>query len=287
MPFESPLEPIQIPECNILSYLFPNGSADETPLWLNAEEPKVYVSAADTLSLIRRLAVGLDKLRIPSQKAIMVISPNHIYLPVLYLASGGTGRFFTAANPSYTVRELVYQMRTIEAALVLVHPSVLDKGIEAASQANVPLQRIYQFSDKPCETSSHGVLDWRSILASEQASQHWKWDPLDGKSARETIAVVNFSSGTTGLPKGVCTSHYNVVANASQVSESISLSYEHSDLDSRLFKLVMVRQTFPRRTQVNIGGWLIYLGTMLMRSCSPLLSPVSSDSRYIPCPNSN
>lgn len=69
-----------------------------------------------------------------------------------------------------------------------------------------------------CFSASEGSVlqDWRSILAPEAEAALWQWDSL-GEAATETVAVINFSSGTTGLPKGVCITHHNLIANTAQV----------------------------------------------------------------------
>jgi len=216
MPYSSPYPDLDIPKQNILSYLFPPDKPLSTkPLWIDAQNPSLSLSQAQMLLWIRRFAVGLDKLCIKEQQAVMVFTPNHMYVCAAYLAAAGSKRLFTGANPIYTVNEVAHQMKAIDAAVVLIHPDLLETGIDAAKQANVPTDRLFIFSDTESPTTQ-GVRDWRSFLASESEAESWQWDPLDGKASLQTIAAINFSSGTTGLPKGVCISHRSLITNAAQ-----------------------------------------------------------------------
>lgn len=216
MPYSSPFPSLDIPKCNILSYLFPPGKKiSEKPLWIDAANPSHSLSAAQMLSWVKRFAVGLDRLGVQQQEAIMVFTPNHLYVPMAYLAAAGSKRFFTGANPIYTVNEVAHQIKAINAAVVLIHPTLLETGISAAKQANLSLDRLFIFSDSECQTTN-GVKDWRSFVASESEANSWAWDPLEGDEALKTVAAINFSSGTTGLPKGVCITHRNLIANSAQ-----------------------------------------------------------------------
>lgn len=217
MPYKSPYPDLDIPKCNVLSYVFPeNETPSDKPVWIDAAIPDHYITPAGMLSWVRRFAVGLDKLGVPEHRAVMVYTPNHLYVPVIYLASAGSCRMFTGANPTYTVNELAHQIKTIEAALLFVHPDLLSNGIKAAKQAGLPLSKVYQFSDQEQPTSTEGIKDWRTMVASVSESKNWKWDTLQGEPATKTVCCVNFSSGTTGLPKGVCITHHNLIANTSQ-----------------------------------------------------------------------
>ncbi|KAK5100640.1 hypothetical protein LTS08_005391 [Lithohypha guttulata] len=217
MPIKSPHPDIPIPKCNILSYIFASNrhAASTTPLWIDASNPSHSLSLAKMLLLVKRFAVGLDKLNIPTGAAVMVFSPNHIYVPMVYLGAAGSKRAFTGANPIYTVNEVTYQMKVLGAAMVLIHPSLMETGLKAAREAGIPEERTFVFSDGVGE-AVQGVRDWREMLASEDEARDWQWDELGGDAAEDTIACINFSSGTTGLPKGVCISHRNLIANASQ-----------------------------------------------------------------------
>ncbi|KAM3418520.1 hypothetical protein BST61_g4498 [Cercospora zeina] len=215
MPIRPTFPDLDIPQCNLLSFLFPGERGGEhQQLWIDAADPTRSLTAAQALHLIKRFACGLGNLGIAKQTPIMVVAPNCIYTPVVYLATIGSGRIFTAANPSYTIPELVHQMKTVRAGLVLADPSVLLTVRNAAAEADIPRHRVYSFASAE---SNGDVTSWERILSSDSEAQAWHWDPLEGEASQSTIAVINFSSGTTGLPKGVCTTHYNWIANACQV----------------------------------------------------------------------
>ena len=187
----------------------------------------------------------------------MVFSPNHLYVPMVYLAAAGSQRLFTGANPLYTVNEVAHQMKVIEAALVLIHPSLLETGLAAAKQAGISLDRVFQFSDQEVKPSKEGVRDWRTMTASESDAKSWQWDDLQGKPATETIAAINFSSGTTGLPKGVCITHHNLIANSSQAIfnkfEGTEYSLEKPDPDERWLAFLPLYHAYSQLWTINIA----------------------------------
>ena len=257
MPFKSPYPDINIPKCNILTYIFGDGqSLPDTPQWIDATDTSNSLSLPQMLSWVKKFAVGLDRMGVPESSAVMVFCPNHIYVPMVYLAAAGSKRIFTGANPIYTENEVAHQMKTIEAAVVLIHPSLLKTGIAAARQAGIPLDHIFQFSDKELQTSSEGVKDWRTMLASETDSASWRWDPLEGQRSVDTICCINFSSGTTGLPKGVCVTHRNLIANAAQ-TEYNKYETEHSkprDPNERWLAMLPLYHAFGQLWHISIAG---------------------------------
>ncbi len=257
MPFCSPYPDIDIPKCNILTYIFGDGqSLSDQPQWIDATDTSNSLSLPQMLSWVKRFAVGLDRMGIPESSAVMVYCPNHIYVPMVYLAAAGSKRYFTGANPIYTENEVAHQMKAIEAAIVLIHPSLLRTGIAAAKQANIPLDRVFQFSEKECQPSRDGVQDWRIMLASENDSVSWRWDPLEGEHSVDKICCINFSSGTTGLPKGVCVTHHNLIANAAQ---AVFTKYdtEHSkprDPNERWLAMLPLYHAFGQLWHISIAG---------------------------------
>lgn len=111
--------------------------------------------------------------------------------------------------------EVAHQLRNTSAQALLVHPSLLKTAIEAAKEVGLPKDRVYQFSDTE-NSPSEGISDWRAMLGSESEGSSYRWPKLNAEQSKKTIATINYSSGTTGLPKGVCVSHSNLIANVEQ-----------------------------------------------------------------------
>jgi 4-coumarate--CoA ligase len=87
--------------------------------------------------------------------------------------------------------------------------------VAAAKQVGLSKSRIFLFADTPQEVID-GVRDWRGMLGTTEEADNYYVKQFSPNKARRTIATVNYSSGTTGLPKGVCISHSALIANIEQ-----------------------------------------------------------------------
>ncbi|KAI6881737.1 4-coumarate-CoA ligase [Hortaea werneckii] len=215
MPQKSPFQ-LDIPQTDVLSYVYPEGKQPpDKPIWIDANDTSNSLSTRQALQWVKRLGMGLDKLGFGQNEAVMMFSSNHIFVPVLYLGVAGSGRLFTGCNPAYGVNETSFQIENTDSKLIFVEPQFLDVVLKAAQKSKFPRERIYLFDDKPCK-EQQGVRDWRGFISSENEAQSWKWHRMSSGESKTRTAVLNYSSGTTGLPKGVMVSHENVIANVEQ-----------------------------------------------------------------------
>jgi 4-coumarate--CoA ligase len=116
------------------------------------------------------------------------------------LAAGG---IITGANPMYGVDELTHQLTDSGASMVFTIPPFLDTVTQAAERAGC--SKIIVLGDAP------GTISFAALAACEDAEPTPAIDPGD-------LAALPYSSGTTGLAKGVMLSHANLVANVTQVN---------------------------------------------------------------------
>ncbi len=255
---------IDIPATDILSYIFsPGKEPSDKPIWIDADDTSNALSPKQLLSWVQRLCVGLDKLGIGQNEAVMMYTENNIFIPVLYFALTGSGRVFTGCNPAYGVDETAYQLQNTAAKAIFVQPQYLDVVLGAAAKSGVPRSRIFLFSDRGC-SSKQGILDWRSMLGSEEESRRWQWHRMTAEESQSRTAVLNYSSGTTGLPKGVMVSHQNIIAN---VEQSIFMRN--------------LEQPYSRRGDAPNERWLGFLP--LYHAYGQLWSIVAAARNITPC----
>lgn len=140
------------------------------------------------------------------------------------------GGIFTGANPTYVARELAYQLKDSDAKFLIAVDGSLDVAIDATSQIGMSKDRVFIFDDAGFEGTGkgrHGIRNWNTLFGSVEEANRFVW--YDVKDPRETICCLNYSSGTTGVPKGVMITHYNYVANGEQVIHLFSLRPDYEE----------------------------------------------------------
>lgn len=127
---------------------------------------------------------------------------------ILVLAIIGAGGVFTGSNPAYTPTELAHHIRASEAKFLISEPEILQSLLAAAQQTGVPEQRVWIFNNLG-QSVPTGQKSWKELFEFGEAD----WVRFnDLATARTTTAARLFSSGTTGLPKAVMITHYNLIA---------------------------------------------------------------------------
>lgn len=126
----------------------------------------------------------------------------------MVLAIIGAGGIFTGSNPAYTQHELAHHIKASEARFLISEPEVIEPLLRAAADTRIPDHHIWVF-DNMGQPIPSKRQSWKELLSFGE--EDWaRFDNL--KSAQSTTAARLFSSGTTGLPKAVTITHYNLIA---------------------------------------------------------------------------
>lgn len=164
------------------------------------------LSCAEVFDAVERTSWLLrEKYKIRWDDVVGVFSLNSIYTPVIFHGTFSRGGIVSPANIMYNADELRHQMFTARAKILIAHDNFLDTARKAA--ADVPtIREVVPLSRFIAEIKAAGGREAPVYLNEEQcAAKH---------------ALYCFSSGTSGVPKGVITTHLNLIANSQQCIQS-------------------------------------------------------------------
>ena len=170
------------------------------------------LSYAQLDHMTRRVAAGLAELGIRHGDVIALYSPNTILYPVVFYGATRAGATVTTVNALYTADELHKQLIDSKAKLLVTISLFLPVATAAVEGTDV--SEIFV-----CD-QAEGYRSVQELLASTAPEPEVTIDPA------EDVAVLPYSSGTTGAAKGVMLTHRNIGTNISQAEVMITLEEE-------------------------------------------------------------
>jgi acyl-CoA synthetase (AMP-forming)/AMP-acid ligase II len=194
----SPWPEPEIPDLDFASYVLRHAEqlADH-PALVDATDGRTLTYGQLAVAA-RRTAAGLAARGFGRGDVLAIYSPNVPEFAVTVLGVAMAGGATTTANPLYTAGELAQQLRDSGASIVVSVGPFMDRAREAARDAGV-------------ET----VVGYGDLAADDE--------PPAIEIAADDVALLPYSSGTTGLPKGVELTHRAVVANLVQAEKVLPL----------------------------------------------------------------
>jgi len=212
MIFRSPYPDVAIPQTPLTPFVLRRAQElAEKPALIDGPTGRTLTYGQLTAG-IHLIAGGLAQRGFKRGDVFAIYSPNIPEYAVAFHAVSLLGGVTTTINPLYTPDELGFQLRDAGARYLLTIPQFMEKAQTAAQRSGI--KELFVFGEAP------GATPLASLLQNEGTVPPTQIDPLND------VVALPYSSGTTGLPKGVMLTHANLVANICQTEIFITASDE-------------------------------------------------------------
>lgn len=207
---------IAIPEKPLFSFLDETAALHPTARALTFAGHTYDYAAISTL--INRAAKGLQDMGVRKGMKVGLFMPNAGYSVVMYYAILKSGATVVNYNPVYIERDLINQVEDSETDIMVTLDAepLLVKAKALLEKTRINKIIVCPARQKMDETTKTLDLDQTHIWFCDLVANNGAVAPVT-VFPKEDIAVLQYTGGTTGIPKGAALSHYALVANAWQM----------------------------------------------------------------------
>jgi len=237
----SPFPDLDIPDVSLTEYVFAH-------LDRHADRPALIDGATGDVTThgelhqrVRAAAAGLAQRGIGPGDVVGIFSPNLPDYATAFFGVAQAGAANTTANGLYGVDELTFQLRDARARMLITHPALADRALPAAAAAAID------------DIVAFGEVDGAELFSSLLSNGTVPDPAID--PAADTVSLP-YSSGTTGLPKGVRLTHRNLVANVHQLEPILEMGPDDVVMGVLPF-FHIYGQTVVMATAVRAGAAII------------------------------
>ncbi len=187
----------------------------------------------------RLVARGLMALGIEKGDHIAVWTTNVPEWVQLQFGTGKMGAPIVTVNTNYRAHELEYLLRQSDAKTIILIENYRDHSfmntlqeicpeLENCEPGKLQSERLPLLKNVILigETKYPGVLNWSDVLAAAEQVTEQQLDQIQASLHYDDVINIQYTSGTTGFPKGVMLTHYNLVNNAVNIAECMRLTSE-------------------------------------------------------------
>jgi acyl-CoA synthetase (AMP-forming)/AMP-acid ligase II len=204
----SPYPDVEIPDVPLHQFVLANaGRMAEEPALIDGPSGRT-LTFGQLAGGVQRVAAGLAARGFGKGDVLAIYSPNLPEYALAFYGTAAAGGAATTINPLYTVDELAFQLQDAGARFLVTVPPFLDRAREAAARTGV--DEVFVFGE------AEGATPFASLLAAGGQPSAVAIDPAND------LVALPYSSGTTGLPKGVMLTHRNLVANLCQFQDALA-----------------------------------------------------------------
>ncbi|MEV8587564.1 AMP-binding protein [Streptomyces sp. NPDC051180] len=161
----------------------------------------------------RLVAAGLAEAGVRKGDVLALHSPNTVLFPIAFYAATRAGAAVTTVHPLATAEEFARQLRDSSARWIVTVSPLLPAARAAAELAG-GVEEIFVCDQAP---EAAGVRSLQSFLGSTGPVPEIEVDP------DEDVAALPYSSGTTGIPKGVMLTHTSIATNLAQLEPFVPM----------------------------------------------------------------
>ena len=196
----SPLPDVPVPDISLTDYVLGGAAGREHKAALIDGPSGRGMGYAQLAVAIRSLAGGLVAAGFRKGDVLALMAPNCPEYAVVFHAAAMAGGAVTPVNPAGTEEEIHHQLDDSGAAVLITIPPLVPAGLRASTGTDV--SQVYALGE------AAGIAEVADLAGPPLAGQV----PV----APDDVVALPYSSGTTGLPKGVMLTHRNLVANIAQ-----------------------------------------------------------------------
>ncbi|MEE2733391.1 MAG: AMP-binding protein [Pseudomonadota bacterium] len=192
---------------------------------------------ADYLREINRLASGLLNLGVKPGDRVGIWSPNRVEWCLTQFATAKIGAIMVCINPAYRLYELEYALNKVACNVVIAAESFktsryldmlnqLAPELEQSAPGQLQAARLPHLHTviRMGDASSPGMFNFQQVCSMGTESDHARLQALSQQLQPQDAINIQFTSGTTGNPKGATLTHYNILNNGYQVGQGMHLT---------------------------------------------------------------
>jgi acyl-CoA synthetase (AMP-forming)/AMP-acid ligase II len=205
----SPYPDVEIPNVSVPEFVLAAGKdRPDAPALIDGLKGDV-ITHGQLAAYVDRVAANLHARGLRKGDVVAVFCPNTPWFPVVFHGIAAAGCVMSPINSLYTPDEIAFQLRDSGAKVLITISMFMDRAGAAVEQS--PVDEVIVLD------GMEGHANLFDLLGADAPSVQVDFHPA------EDLVTLPYSSGTTGLPKGVMLTHRNLVANVAQTRPLINL----------------------------------------------------------------